>query len=76
MCRPSGTWAIPSRTIWSGRAPVIGVPSSATSPEVARTTPEMADSNVVFPDPFPPRRATISFSATWMVAARKAWILP
>ena len=76
MCRPSGTWAIPARTIRSGRAAVIGVPSSATSPELARTTPEMADSSVVFPDPFPPSRATISFSRTWTDAARRAWIRP
>jgi hypothetical protein len=66
----------PSRTIWSGRARVMDLPPSATSPEAARTTPEMAAKSVVFPDPFPPRRATTSFSATWMVAARKAWILP
>jgi len=76
MCRPSGTWAIPSRTIRSGRSRVIAFPSSATSPDAARTTPETADSSVVFPAPFAPMSATISFSFTWSDTDRSAWIMP
>src|SRR5260370_758048 len=66
MPLPSGTWAIPRRTIYSGRRPVIAVPPSAILPEAALAMPLMARSRVDLPDPLAPRMATSWPASTFM----------
>src|SRR5262249_12267940 len=56
---PSGTCATPARTISSGGRRVRSVPSSATRPFRARTSPLMVASRVVLPAPFAPSTAVI-----------------
>ncbi len=58
--RPSGTWAMPSRTIASGFMPRRDLPASTISPVTFGTRPEMERSVVLLPAPLEPSRATIS----------------
>src|SRR5216683_6215764 len=66
MPLPSGTWAMPRRTISSGRRPVIAVPPSAILPDAALAMPLMALSRVDLPDPLAPRMATSWPVSTFM----------
>src|ERR1700716_1968829 len=57
--RPSGTCAMPSRTICSTGRPVMSRPSSRTRPDHGRTSPLTARSRVVLPAPFAPSTAVM-----------------
>src|SRR5436190_9873605 len=74
--RPSGVRLIPLRTIRSGESRVTSSPPKPIDPALARTSPAIADSVVVFPAPFAPRSATISPSSTRRSASRTATIGP
>ena len=65
--RPSGTMAMPRRTIWSGERPSMRSPSKWISPLDGRFNPVMARSVVVLPAPLAPISATISPLSTVMV---------
>ena len=61
--RPSGTCAIPIRTIASGERRASDLPAKRISP-LERTVWEIARSVVVLPAPFAPSTATICCSPT------------
>src|SRR5437773_1713066 len=61
--RPSGTWAMPRRTMSSVARPAMRCPSKRTSPAVF-TIPQTARSVVVLPAPFAPRIVVIPPSST------------
>ena len=74
--RPSGLWATPMPRIrWAGSA-WIGLPSSRTSPDTGRSSPEMVRRVVVLPAPLLPIRLTTCPCSTEKVTPRTAWMAP
>src|SRR5207302_3446385 len=73
--RPSGTCAMPTRTIDSGERRAIDFPAKRTSP-LLRTVFEIARNVVVLPAPFEPSTATTSASSTLNVTPWSALIGP
>ena len=57
---PSGTWAIPARTICSGLRPARSVPVSTMRPRRGLIMPLTARSSVVLPAPLAPSTAVIA----------------
>ena len=73
---PSGLCATPRRRIsWAGIR-CIGSPSSSTSPDTGRKSPEIVRRVVVLPAPLLPIRLTIWPCSTVNVTPRTAWIAP
>src|SRR5438105_1205370 len=57
---PSGTWAIPARTICSGPRPARSAPASRMRPPRGLSMPLTARSSVVLPAPLAPSTAVIA----------------
>src|SRR5579863_3804248 len=70
-----GTWcvrAIPARTAWNERIPVMLRPWKVIVPEVGCSEPAMILRSVVFPAPFGPIRPKIPRSSTWKLTSFSA----
>src|SRR3972149_7001406 len=74
--RPSGTWAMPLRTIRCAGAPTSDSPSSTIAPRRGRRRPEIVLSVVVLPAPLLPSNATISPRSTPSATPFSAGIPP
>ena len=74
--RPSGTWAMPKRTICSGPNPASDRPSNKMSPDAGLVSPDMARKVVDFPAPLAPSSVTTSPASTDSEMPRKASISP
>ncbi len=74
--RPSGTCAMPRRTIPFGDRPTIGLPAYSMRPDAGLTMPEIAFSVVDLPAPFGPSSATIAPSSTASETSRSARTAP
>src|SRR6185503_9718023 len=73
---PSGTWAIPARTICSGLRPVRSVPSSRTRPRRGLIMPLTARSSVVLPAPLAPSTAVMAAVPAEMLTRSSAMTPP
>ena len=62
--RPSGTCAMPRATIFSGGSLSMRSPAKRISPPLARASPEMVRSAVLFPAPFEPMMVTMPPAGT------------
>ena len=72
MRRPSGTWATPRATTFSGGVPSMRRPSNRTSPSDRASRPEIARRSVLFPAPLAPMMVTTEPSGTSMLTPRRA----
>ena len=73
---PSGTWAIPARTICSGLRPARSVPSSRMRPRRGLIMPLTARSSVVLPAPFAPSTAVMAAVPAEMLTRSSAMTPP
>ena len=73
--RPSGTWAILSRTISSVAMPLMSLPSNRTEPSV-RTMLQMARSVVVLPAPLAPSRVVMPPASIAKPTSYSDWVWP
>ena len=75
-CGPSGTWLMPSRTIFSAGMVVMSCPLNVIEPVRERRRPEMVRRVVDLPAPLAPISVTISPSFTLKETPWSAWIAP
>src|SRR5512134_1053974 len=76
IARPSGTSAMPRRTIRCGGRPATSSPRKRIDPAPGARTPAIVRISVVFPAPLAPMMPTIPPSGTSRVTSRNARIFP
>ena len=73
---PSGTWAIPARTICSGLRPARSLPPTRMRPRRGLIMPLTARSSVVLPAPFAPSTAVMAAVPAEMLTPSSAMTPP